>query len=461
MPQLHPFRLESAAFPTFAALGLIAAVLLGGCATPQERAAQSAWASESRSLHPGYNQEPNLPLLDENATIDDYVLHALLNNPGLRASFDRWKASLEAITPARTLPDPRFTYAYYIQEVETRVGSQTDRLGIAQTLPWLGKLDVQGEMALQQANAEQQGYESEKLRTIYQVKKIYCEYWFLARTLSILKDNITLVTHFENVARARYRSGAGLQSAVIKTQVELGKLEDRLRSQKDLIRAVVAKFNSVLNRPPHLSLPMPTALPKKNQTASDEELRELLRKNNPNLKAIDFMTAKQELSAKLAAKNYFPDLTLGLDYIETKGYSTMHPTDNGKDPVIAMATVNIPIWWQKYKSMEDEALARQRSFQKQRVEKENELFADLEMALYELRDAGRKIDLYKNTLLPMAEQNVNIDQVAFTADKVGFLDLIDSQRILLQFQLENERALADQAIRMAEVEMLIGKKESP
>ena len=93
---------------------------------------------------------------------------------------------------------------------------------------------------------------------------------------------------------------------------------------------------------------------------------------------------------------------------------------------------------------------------RERREKENLLIADLEMALYQLRDADRKIDLYRNTLLPKAEQNMKVTQRAFTSDKVGFLDLIDSQRILLGFQLEHKRALADRAQKMAEIEMLAG-----
>ena len=78
------------------------------------------------------------------------------------------------------------------------------------------------------------------------------------------------------------------------------------------------------------------------------------------------------------------------------------------------------------------------------------------MALFGLRDADRKIDLYRDTLLPKAEQSMKITELAFTTGKAGFLDLIDSQRILLGFQLEHKRALADRSQRLAEIDMLIG-----
>jgi outer membrane protein TolC len=431
-------------------------VLSTGCATVQEKQALSEWNEEATKWTSSDTEDMHLPDLNENASLDDYILYAMLNNPGLHAAFVRWKAAIEKVAPARTLPDPRFTYANYIKEVETRVGAQEQMFGLAQTFPWFGKLDLRGEMALQAAQAERQRYEAAKLNLIYQVKKIYYEYCYLAQAINITKDNVTLLTHFESVARAKYKGGAGLQSAVIKAQVELGKVEDRFRSLQDLMRPVAAKLNIALNRPLYMALPVPKALPAEKRDFAEEELFSLLRAENPNLKALDFMATREDLAIKLAEKDFFPDVTLGVDYIDTDSRPHMDPEDNGKDPVIAKLSVNLPIWHQKYHAVSREAQARRRAVLRERKEKENALIADFEMALYGLRDADRKISLYGDTLLPKAEQNVKVTQLAFTSDKADFLDLIDSQRILLGFQLEHKRALADRAQRLAEIEMLTG-----
>lgn len=433
-----------------------AVLIFSGCASNQERKAFSDWKEESNRFSDSDKEDVALPELGETSTLDDYILYALLNNAGLRAAFARWKAALEKVAPARTLPDPRFSYANYIEEVETRVGAQEHKFGLAQTFPWFGKLDLRGEMALQAAHAEHQRYEAVKLNLIYRVKKIYYEYCYLGEAIEIGKNNVILLTHLEGVARAKYRGGAGRQSAVIKAQVELGKLEDRLISLQDSMRPVIAKLNIALNRPAHFSLPEPRPLSLKKLKLSDAELISLLRVENPNLKVFDFMAAREDLAVELARKDYYPDVTLGVDYIDTESRSDMDPEDNGKDPVIAKVSVNVPIWHQKYESAKNEARARHRSVIKERREKENALIADLEMALYKVRDADRKISLYRDSLLPKAEQNIRLTQQAFTADKAGFLDLIDSQRILLGFQLEHKRATADSAQRLAEIEMLTG-----
>ncbi len=431
-------------------------VLATACATIQEKKAFSDWNEEARKWTRIDVEDVDLPDLDEKASLDDYVLYAMLNNPGLRAAFDRWKAALDKVGPAQTLPDPRFTYANYVREVETRVGAQEHKFGLTQTFPWFGKLDLQGDIAVQAAHAEQQRYEAAKLDLIYRVKSIYYEYSYLAEAIDITKDNLTLLVYMEGVARTKYKSGAGLQSAVIKAQVELGKLEDRLNSLQDLMRPMVTKLNMALNRPSNMPLPAPKGLPQEKSAIVDDDLFTSLRENNPNLEAFDYMTAREDLAIQLAEKNYFPDMTLGVDYIDTASRTDINPVDNGKDPVVAMLSFNLPIWQKKYDAITAEARARRRAVAREKKEKENLLIADLEVALFGLRDADRKIDLYRDTLLPKAEQSVKVTELAFTGDKATFLEMIDSQRVLLGFQLEHKRALADRAQRLAEIEMLTG-----
>ncbi len=100
-------------------------------------------------LEGGYASETPVPVLDENSTLEDYLEYASHNNPGLEAAFNMWKATLEKVTQVQTLPDPRFTYGYFLESVETRVGPQEHVLAIAQTFPWFGKLRLRGEKAFE------------------------------------------------------------------------------------------------------------------------------------------------------------------------------------------------------------------------------------------------------------------------------------------------------------------------
>ena len=85
-------------------------------------------------------QEEDVPQLLEEPSLDDYVRYGLYHNPAIRSAFERWRAAVYRIPQVTELPDPRFTYGYFIEPVQTRTGPQNNRFSLAQTFPWFGKL---------------------------------------------------------------------------------------------------------------------------------------------------------------------------------------------------------------------------------------------------------------------------------------------------------------------------------
>ena len=162
-------------------------------------------------------------------------------------------------------------------------------------------------MALQAAHAEHQRYEAAKLNLIYRVKNIYYEYGYLAQAIEIAKDNVILLTHLESVARAKYKGGAGLQSAVIKAQVELGKLEDRLllpaRSDE---AGRSAKLNIALNRPSHFPLPKPKPLPAEATGFIGCRTVLFVARRKPKSKGFGFHGGKRGFRGQTCEKRLFP-----------------------------------------------------------------------------------------------------------------------------------------------------------
>jgi len=390
-------------------------------------------------------------------TLDEYLRYALLHNPGLEAAFKRWKAALERVPQVRSLPDPKLSYAYYIERVETRVGPQRHRVGLAQVFPWFGKLRLRGDVALAEAEAAYRRFESERLKLFFEVKDAYYELAYLARAVAITQENMDLAKYLEGVALSRYRVGAAQHADVIRAQVELGKLEDKLRTLRDLKEPIVAKLNAALNRPPATAVPWPRDIHTEHVEANDELILAWMRETNPELKGLEADIAKQRAAVDLAKKNYYPDITLGVDYIDT-GSARIHTSDSGKDPVLAKVSINLPIWYAKYRASEREAKARLRAARRSVQNRGNALSAQVKLTLFKFRDAERKIDLYRDTLVPKARQSLRATETAYKGGKMNFLDLVDAQRVLLVFQLAYERALADRAQRLAELEMLVGRE---
>lgn len=387
----------------------------------------------------------------------DYLAAAARNNPELEAAFNRWKAELERIPQVRALPDPRFNYAYFVEEVETRVGPQKQRLGLSQVFPWFGTLKLRGEAAAEAAEAERQRYEQAKRQLFYRVKSAFFEYHYLNRSIEITRQHLALLQQIEQVARTRLQTGEIQQNPVIQAQVELGKLDDKLRTLEALREPLSARLSATLNRTGDPVLPWPDSPAETPAAFTDDEVRQWFSEASPEIMRLEAMIRKEQKTAELARKARYPDIMLGLDYTQTDEALMPGVSDSGKDPIMATISVGLPLWFGKLKAAEQEAHFRRAAAEALRTAAENTLSADLQMALFNFRDAERKMNLYSDTLVPKAMQALEVTRESFETGRDSFTALIDAERMLLEFQLAADRAFTDREIRLAEIEMLINR----
>ena len=136
--------------------------------------------------------------------------YALENNPEINAAIQIHRADLERVAQATALPDPRLNYRYFFEEVETRVGPQEHAIGVSQTLPWFGKLRLQGVAATESARATAERIASIRNKVIAEVASAWYELYYLGQSIEIVRGNRDLVLHLERVASAVACSGDSL-----------------------------------------------------------------------------------------------------------------------------------------------------------------------------------------------------------------------------------------------------------
>jgi len=397
---------------------------------------------------------------NEQSTLSDYLAYAALNNAGLKAAFYRWKAALNRIPYVRSLPDPRFNFTYFIREIETRVGPQRQKVGITQMFPWFDKLKLKGKTALKAADAEFHRCEALKQSLFYRVKSTYFDYYFALRKIALLKKNVRLLKHLEQVLETKYRTGTATFPALLRLQVEADKLRERLQRAESALVPIKVRLNAAMNRPLHAHLSEPHKLPAAAPLLSGYQPADLLKENSPVLKSFDSEIEKEKIKIKLAKRNYLPNFSIGVDYMITGETEMPGITDSGKDPLAAMFSLHIPLWIKKNRATVKEAGNRYLAALNRKQEQENTLLVHLETVITEIKDAERRVELYKKSLLPRANQAFNVTRSAFEAGNADFFDFIDSQRTLLTFELEYEGAKTGHAQRLAELEMLTGRTET-
>ena len=179
--------------------------------------------------------------------------------------------------------------------------------------------------------------------------------------------------------------------------------------------------------------------------------------DNPEMRALVHETAGAEHAVDLARKDFYPDFSLGVDYIDTGSARVSGIPDSGQDAVLVGISLNIPLHRGKYNAAERAARLRLRSAAQRRQDLGNTLAARAATVLYRLRDAERKIDLYRDALIPKANQSLAATETAYRGGTASFTDFVDAERVLLEFELSFERALADHGQQRAALEQLVGR----
>jgi outer membrane protein, heavy metal efflux system len=392
------------------------------------------------------------------STLPDYLLEAEENNPGLQAAYYKWRKALERIPQVTSLQDPKLTFVEYLRHnVETRTGAQDFQLGVTQMFPYPGKLTLRGRMAAEEARALEQEFVKARLALRREVQDAFYEHYYLEQAIRIARENLELLKHLERVASARYGVARTSNQDVVKAQVELGKLENDLRTLEDFRNPVRARLNAALNRVPGSPLSPPGEIDLRKLPQETEALLEAAYRANPELKALDARIRKEKSRMELAKKESYPDFNFGLNWVNTNSRLDADPHGDGDDVLMGSVQVNLPVYRKRLAAQVKEAELGVREISSRRAEKKNRLNVDLQTAVYRLRDAERKMGLYSGALIPKARQSLEVTETAYSAEEAGFLDLVDAQRVLLDFQNSYHRTVADYAQALAGIEFLVGR----
>ncbi len=388
-------------------------------------------------------------------TLQAALDHGQSNNSQLQAAYHQWQGAVHSIAAQRALPDPMLTYGYYFQSVETRIGPQEQSFGLSQTIPGFGKLSAMEAIASATANAARQRYQSTRLNLDFSITQAYAELYFLERSIGITQDRIDLVQHLEEVARTRYSAGSPM-APILQAQVELGRLEDHLNALNDQQRPLQAKLNALLNRPVDASLSsIAFPLPYHPIGSNAVERIGALGTTSPELMELAAKVQQGDHQLTLAKRQRLPDFSLGVTYIDTGNAATAVP-DSGKDPVIGTVGISLPIWFGKNHARIESAANLKTAAELSLENRRETLDAEIQQVLFKLRDADRKINLYRDSLIPKANQSLEVNLQGYAAGSMEFINLIDAERVLLEFELAYERALADHLVARATLSQLTG-----
>jgi len=385
---------------------------------------------------------------------------ALRSNPELQAAKQRWNASTERILQERALDDPVLGFTYFGEPVQTRVGEKQARITASQKIPFYGKLRLKGEVARNEAKVFEERYRTLEREIIAKAKSTFYALYWAHKSISINEENRELLKRFVRIAEVKYATGKATQQDVLKAQVELSKIVNEVITLEQMKKTSVARINALLNRHPDSPLGTPGEVDIAELTVSLKDLYEKAKEVSPDLSILKYKIERDMAAYKLAKKQYYPDFTFGLNYtfINDMPSSVMSsPIGEGRDSYTGTLSLNVPIFQKrKHDAGVREADANLKSSKMAYKNRENMTLFEVKDLHFKVQTAERLVKLYRDSIIPQAKQSLKAAESGYQAGQVDFLNLIDSQRVLLDFNLAFYRAVADFGTNIAGLERVVG-----
>ncbi len=371
-------------------------------------------------------------------SLDDAVAIAIEGHPGLAEMRSRAEAMAAIPSQAGALPDPmvslnalNFPTDGFDRDQEAMTQLQ---IGIEQSLPFPGKLELKEQAAEFDAGAAASSVEETRLRLVYQVKQTWWQIFYLDRALEIVSRNQDLLRQFVQITQTRYKVGEGLQQEVLLAQVELSRLLDRQIALEGLRREQVARLNALLDRsagtPVELSDQIDQELP---LILPEAQLFALAEASRPSL-----AQKRQEVEAARSRRDYakrnrYPDFKLGAAYGFRDG---RNPDGSSRAD---LATIRLGMSLPLYAARKQDKAVDQRNselLQNQYALQDEwgKVQAEISAAFADYRRAGEQVQLFRTGIIPQARQSVASMLSGYQVNKVDFLNLVQAQITLYNYE---------------------------
>lgn len=389
-------------------------------------------------------------------SLADYQRIASENNPGLQAKYKEFEAALQKVPQVGSLPDPAFSFGYFISPVETRVGPQRAKFSLTQMFPWFGTLEAQRDATALMAEARYQSFLDARNQLHYQVAASYYPLYELKRWKQIEQENIDILQSYKTIANSKFKSGAAPMVDVLRVDLMLKDAETNLSILNQKEKPLRASFNQLLNREEREVVLIEDSL--EVEAFAVGFRRDSLLTNNPVLDALDLKIQASEASELAAKKQGLPKLGVGLDYAVVDERNDMSLADNGKDIFMPMVSVSIPIFRGKYKAAIKEAQLMQESYTLQREELVNSLSSGYETVWFDIQQQLELIELYENQLVTTG-QSLNLLFSAYGNSGKEFEEVLRMQQQLLKYEKMKATAEAKYQIALAKLHYITAKTE--
>ena len=385
------------------------------------------------------------------------IEHALSNNPELKSTQARWQMYVGKARQAGSLDDPMFMFKLQSMLAREPLVFNKDPqsakvIGITQQLPFWGKRAIREEIAGYEAESYRWQIEERKLELKRMVTESYYQIYAVDKALEIIEKNLRIIADFITIAESRYSVGQGVQQDIFKAGLERSKMLDMQITLQQQRTSLAANLNYLLYRPSHTPIGRITDFELPPISRSAQQLNDLAYETRPQVKSLITLANKGMAGHRLARKEFYPDFNLSLEYM----FREASMNDPGYNMFSLGVTFNLPFQQEKRRAMLAESSSETTMSMEELNGLKNNISYSISDTLAQMERRRKLVELYRDGIIPQAEQSLESAVISYRVGKVDFLTLLDGRVNLFNYERELYESKAEYMMQLAKLEATVG-----
>lgn len=387
-----------------------------------------------------------------------YIAEAIRNNPGLKSEYQAYQAQMANAKGAGVLSDPQLSVGLFPQAMHHVNVKQLATITIMQMFPWFGTLKAGREQMEYKAQEAYQKFREKSLSTAFDVEKQWYSILATQEKVKAVKRKRALLNDIKKVAIYLYKNYTSGRGTKMSDQLRLDAEEERLKEQTESLETQLTlqkqQFNITLHRRPNVALSLPDSIPLRQMpTFNWTEIE----RNNPKLAQYSAIQKAFKSQEKQARAKGMPMIGVGLQYmVNGKVDMPMMPNMNGKDMMMPMVSVTIPVYRKKITSAIHSAQLMERSaaynYQSQ-LDALQSTYLSIEQRADDIK---RKLKLYESEV-SLLNRTLELMQKEYATGAASLTDILQTTRESIDYDLLKAEANAQYNTIAAEAIQLLAR----
>ncbi len=379
---------------------------------------------------------------------------ALVNEPGTAALEAQQQAYQDLAIAVGQLPDPQIQIGAANYPIETgsfrQEGMSHIRIGLRQNFP-----SAQG----RKSATEYQKARSSELSHLIQERKRKIKNNVRLRWLGVFYENraeeiihasLVKLRDLHDVTRSLYAVGLENQTVLLKLDLEMSRMKDKISASQERQKIIRSKLSQWIHEAAMRPLPIhEPSIPE----IGDLSALQVLLAHHPLIRTAEANIAASLAEIRMAESQFRPSFSSEVSYSLRDG--ELPNGESRSDFLSLILGIQLPMFTAKRQDQQwQAALQRSSAAKLQRIVVIRGLQSRLLSTYEQFLSLNERIDRYRTEIVPQMIEYANVAVTSYQSEVGDYKEVIDSQRLALQVQLEMIQLVVERVRVWAELNYL-------